>query len=698
MCRGVCATSTVKFGHDEVPGHDEFGNITSQTAQAAGSNRKRRTETFYLHDHTRWLQALPRLSRTVDPADPDRLLRATLTCYDKDTLPDCDHLPANARGLATLTRQWDNTRGGFVVTGQAGYDEFGNQTTSTDGRDNTTTTTFDPQLHLHPIKVCNAHKPEPHCTQQPEPWDRRVDAPLLVIDPNNAQTRHSYDPLGRPQTTTRPSGAVDTFSYQTDATSGTLTTDTTTAPGVHLWARSFADGLGRTYLVERPGDDGDRVVQVATRYSDGSQRPYQRARPAFKGEEQEPVWETMEYDAAGRLTRQVHGDKKPDKEPTEISRRYLVRDDLVEVQDRDETDRTQTHLYDGWGALVRTEQPSIIPGRLAVTRYNYDAVGDQTAITDPAGNTIRRKYDTLGRMRVEDDPDRGTTRYRYDLAGNLKRKQDARGRVLEYDYDELNRPIHKHDLAAKTTSSWVYDEPGHGAGRIGRLTSVHDPSAAGCPDDQTSRSLSYDLSGNLTGETRCVGGTAVTFTSHPDRLGRLDTLTYPDGEQLTYKYDRAGHLASVSGYVEELGGYNAEDQLGFARYANHTRARWHYSPSRGWLEDQTLVSPAGRPLFDSHYGHYPNGLVESAGSASNHTDEHYDYDDLGRLTSVTGSTWQQQLGYDDLGNLTSNSRVGTYHYRRGPAAPARAASDAAPAPTPSPRLAASATTTTPPET
>jgi RHS repeat-associated protein len=661
---GVCATSTVQLAHDE------FGNVTMETRQAAGSGRTRRTETSYLHHHLAWLQALPRFTRTFDPAHPDVLLRAAYTCYDGDTSADCNHPPSplfRPRGLATLTRAWDDRSQSFVVTGQAGWDAFGNQTTTTDANGNTSTVDFDPWLHQHPIKVCNA---KGQCSQQPEPWDRRADAPQTVTDANGAITNHTYDPIGRPRTTrrptnhtydsigrphtTRPTGALDTITYRTDATVGTVTLTTTTAPGVTHWLRTFTDGLGRQYLVEHPHGDG-RVVQVETAYSDASNRPFRRAVPRFAGAP--PVWETFRYDAAGRLVEQTHPDASA------ITHQYLVRDGLTVAEDRDETGRTQTRSFDGWGALIDAEQPS--PDHLAHIHYTYNAVDEAIEVTDAAGNTTRTSFDTLGHITSQVDPDRGTTAYLYDRVGNLKQQTDARGRILTYYYDELNRRIKKQDQASRTTSVWNYDEPGHGAS-LGRLTTVQDPSATGCRN-KASRSLSYDLGGNVTKDVRCIRGIARTFRSQYDALDRLKTLTYPgtttnpSGEQLTYTYDAAGDLFSVSGYVRAMR-YNPRGQLAAIDYANHTSGHWTYDRLRGWLTGQDLVDAKGRPLFDSSYEPYdPNGLLRGTSSKRNHTAETYGYDSLGRLQTVTGS-WQQQLSYDGLGNLTSNSRIGTYRY------------------------------------
>ena len=276
-CAGqqACATSTT------VLEPDAFGNPARITETAAGSGRQRRTIRTYTHDHTRWLHGLTHEVRIVDPAKDTQLLRATLICYDGDTSRDCSQVPPHARGLATLTRAWDNTSGTgeYAVTSRATYDDFGNQVTTTDANNNVSTVSFDLQLHQHPVKICNAVG---HCSlQPPESWDRRSEAPTVIIDANGATTQYAFDPLGRPSTIKPPSGSIATTTYETDSAKGTITNTTRTAPGLGagIWARSYSDGLGRTYLVESPSADSTRNVQTRTQYSDASARPWRTGAP-----------------------------------------------------------------------------------------------------------------------------------------------------------------------------------------------------------------------------------------------------------------------------------------------------------------------------------------------------------------------------------------------------------------------------------
>ena len=135
--------------------YDADGNVTSEVDTAAGSGLQRTITTGYLYDDADWLHDQPRLTQTYAGSAGNALpLRATLTCYDDDTSPECKlplqpQPPPAVRGLVLATRQLDGTT--WVTTGSHLYDKFGNQVAATDADGHTTTTSYD-SAGLFPIK------------------------------------------------------------------------------------------------------------------------------------------------------------------------------------------------------------------------------------------------------------------------------------------------------------------------------------------------------------------------------------------------------------------------------------------------------------------------------------------------------------------------------------------------------------------
>jgi RHS repeat-associated protein len=629
--------------------YDDSGNVTRREVEVTGGAALAREELEYAGNSERFILSRLR-SRTV--RDADRVLSATVTCYDGDTTSDCRG--ELSRGLPTAVRAWDADRQRWVSQTTA-YDAWGNVVAATDGRGNATTTEFDPGAHRYPVKSCNALG---HCMLRRE-FDPVSGAPREVEDANGHMTRSAFDALGRLVATTGPGGRRTTVHYADDPELGSrIQQDALLPDGSGQRVVSYSDGLGREYLSSRGSVDGAIRQVRETRYADASGLPFRRDRWHDAGTEAR--WETTEYDAAGRVTAIRH----PDGNAVRTS--YGVGDGLLMLTQTDEAGRHRTAFHDGGGALKAVAEPS--GDGVAMTRYAHDALGRTTEISDAHGNVTRFGWNTLGRLVSEHDGDRGTTTYRYDDDGNLVHRRNAAGQASSLRYDALGRLVAKRDETTGATSTWTYDEPGHGPS-IGRLTSVRDESARGCPG-RRSRAFEYDEAGNAIAETRCVTGMQLTFRTSFDALNRPHAVTYPDGETVRHRYDRAGRLTGLSGYAGGLR-YDEEGRLTAATWANGTRGVWRFDDDRGWLTSQRIVGVNGRALFDARYRHEPSGLVAATESTTNRMDQRFSYDASARLTRVAGA-YAQRLRYDDIGNMVSNSRVGLYTYGPGPHAVRRA--------------------------
>ena len=296
-------------------------------------------------------------------------------------------------------------------------------------------------------------------------------------------------------------------------------------------------------------------------------------------------------------------------------------------------------------------------------QYDYNALGEQTKITDPHGNAETTSWDMLGNKISDSDPDRGLESYQYDRAGNLLRSRDARGRTITYTYDALERLHTKTDQATHQTSTWTYDNKV--GSNAGRLVSISDPSASGCPG-RLSHTYSYDLLGDPTRETSCAEGLTGTTSMTFNAFGQVVRTTYPDGLVVKASYNSAGQLTSLSGYVRSIT-YTPQGQVATEQFANGTTATNTYDPRRETLTRQTLTTTSGKHtlLFAESYGYDAAGHITTRTSSTNGENHHYAYNILSELTTVrTGKPAKvsQQLTYDDLGNLRSNSAVGGYDY------------------------------------
>src|SRR6185437_8050738 len=104
-----------------------------------------------------------------------------------------------------------------------------------------------------------------------------------------------------------------------------------------------------------------------------------------------------------------------------------------------------------------------------ITKYGYNAAGQNTSISDANGNSWTYTYNLLGQQTQVTDPgtgtagssgQAGTSKYTYDPDGNVMSVTDPMGNVITYSYDALNRKIAEYNDTTGTpvqVASWLYD-------------------------------------------------------------------------------------------------------------------------------------------------------------------------------------------------------------------------------------------------
>ncbi len=112
------------------------------------------------------------------------------------------------------------------------------------------------------------------------------------------------------------------------------------------------------------------------------------------------------------------------------------------VYSYDELGRVSELRYDQYGRLLETVAPD--PDGTGsqsspITRFEYDAVGNQTAIIDPNGNRTVLQYDVFNRVVNTIDALGGKTQTLYDTAGQLVATVDALGRATYSVFDKRGR-------------------------------------------------------------------------------------------------------------------------------------------------------------------------------------------------------------------------------------------------------------------
>jgi RHS repeat-associated protein len=221
--------------------------------------------------------------------------------------------------------------------------------------------------------------------------------------------------------------------------------------------------------------------------------------------------------------------------------------------------------------------------------------------------------------------------------------------VIATTYDALDRPVTRTGGYA-----WAYDQAGGGAAK-GRVTRHAFPGG--------SDAYVYDFAGRIIQQAMVRGGSTevVGATYDTTGVGRPLATIFAD-ETVARTYDTAGRVTALTGltsYASAIA-YDAADHITAMTLGNGVVETYAYDGPR--LASQKATKNLAT-LYSASYGYDANGAVKSLSSATNGVASNLAmaYDELGRLTAVTGSQ-SQSFAYDAIGNITSNSALGTYAY------------------------------------
>jgi RHS repeat-associated protein len=534
-------------------------------------------------------------------------------------------------------------------TTEYAYDEAGRLTSITDPLGNATTYAYDAEGRL-----------------------------ASKVDPIGRQTLYAYDSAGRLGETTLPNGATVTYGYDPDGN-----------------ATSVTDELGR--VTTNGYDELSRLVSATDPLTNETVYGYDAAGQMTSVTDPLGNQTAYGYDAAGQMTSVT--------DPLGNATTYAYDDAGRRLSVSDATDRTTSYTYDAAGQVTAVTDPG---GN--ATESTHDLAGQLTSVTSPAGNVTTYAYNSRGLLTSATDPLLHVTSYTYDDAGRLATQTDPLGAVTGHTYDDAGRlasitddlggiVAFGYDAASQLTSvtdanleTWTYgynalglrnlitDPLGrdtsfgynvageltartdgrdittsYGYDAAGRLTSVSFPGG--------STGFAYDAGGRRTSMTDATGTTSyahddagrTTSVASPegtisygyDAAGRRTTMTLPSAQTVTYAYDTAGLLGSLTDWRAETVSF------GYDPDGNRT------SISRPNGVDSTYTyDAAGRVTDISH----TQGAQELFGLT-------YTYDDADRPTSVVTEEGTESYGYDDLGRLTSVAYPGgpTVSYTYDPA-------------------------------
>jgi RHS repeat-associated protein len=417
---------------------------------------------------------------------------------------------------------------------------------------------------------------------------------------------------------------------------------------------------------------------------------------------------TLTYDVLNRPVTTFYPDGSSENFTYSIGANGPENEFLTSFTDEDGNKR---QTYKDVKELVREEVEYVSPSAAVTTQYQYDPLEELTRVTDAGGNLTNITYDLLGRRTAVQNPDSGKTSFTYDLASNLIRKVTANlakeNKVVSYGYDFTRLQTVTYPDFPRNNAVFTFGLPGAPLNQAGRIASIKDASG--------SLALAYDAMGNPVTETRVIQvpsggqwpgeaawdqGTAptspVTYVTGFlwDDWDRVQQMTYPDGEVLTYQYDAGGRPRAVAGIVPASGSSQASggvffpyvsrveyDRFGspvFRQNGNGTQGTYAYRSDNRRLSNLSSLS-GGVTFQNLNYGYDAMGniqaLVNSAatgeGGLAAPVTQGFQYDGLYRLSKANGlysgafntgtganfnSQYSLSMTYDNLHNITEKNQ------------------------------------------
>jgi RHS repeat-associated protein len=417
-------------------------------------------------------------------------------------------------------------------------------------------------------------------------------------------TYNTYNAHGQPLTITDPNGVVTTLTYDarqrlTSRSVGSEQTTFTYWPSGLLKKTTLPDGSFLEYgydaahrLTSIEDSEGNHISytldargnRTAEQTYDPSNVLTQTRTRVFNSLNQ--LWKDIGAAGTSNVTTEFayDGNHNPTSTSAPLSRTTL--------QGYDELDRVK----------------QITDPLLGLTKYSYNNLDQLISVIDPRNKETTYTYTAFGDPKQQVSPDTGTTTNTYDSGGNLATSTDARNKTGTYGYDALNRVTSL--TYPDQTIGYTYDT---GTNEKGRLKQVTDASG--------STSWSYDTHGRVLSRQQSMG-VSKTLGYAYDSAGRLQTLTLPSGNAITYSY--------TDGKITSLLLNGSTTILSNVLYQP-------FGPTRGWTWGNSTL--AVREYDD-------DGKVTDIDSAGLKT---YSYDDAFRITGIadaSDSSLSQGYSYD----------------------------------------------------
>lgn len=503
----------------------------------------------------------------------DGISRSTLYAYD-------------AFGRVNKVTHPDNSFVTFT------YDLAGRRTVVTDERGNPTTYAYDGANRLTSVTDALSH---------PTSYGYDSMSNLIsVTDALSRTTNYDYDAFNRlvkityPPATTGATRLFQTIGYDGD---GNVTSRTDTANRTTGYAYDNVNRLtSTTDAANQATAYGYDALGRVTSLTDAVNQLYQFGYDALGRQTsitRAGTSMSYVYDAVGNRTQRT--------DYNGVVTNYTY-DNLNRLTTTSYPTRSVTYAYDPLNNLTGAQNEN------GAVYISYDNRYRVSSFSDPFFYGITYNYDTVGNRTALKVNGATYATYTYDAANRLSTLKDSANLTFNHNYDAMNR-LTSRSAPDGVTSSYGYDD-------LNRLTSlIH---TAG-PTTLSGNLYTYNDARNIASWTTGANQKAFTY----DAVDRLTNVTNFEAPSENYAYDAAGnrtasHLSASYGYQP------------FNRVTSTASATYAYD------NNGNLISKTDASGLTSYAFNEENQLVQvmlAGGITVN-----YKYDALGRRIQRTTST------------------------------------------------------------
>jgi len=452
--------------------------------------------------------------------------------------------------------------------------------------------------------------------------------PSIVTDPNGFTQYYTYDAIGR---LIRARSDAHGYSRSVDMTYTALDrlASIRQSPSGYSEARRY-DSAGRL-LSTLNNASLDEVALTYDILGNVTSRSLRRNGATYFSRR----WE---YDEVGNMTRELGNNGQF------ITHQYDAKD--RRIRSVNAMGHETRYTYNGWDQVTSITQP------LGKTAYMaYDSLGKLSTVTDYRGLISTFSRDGLGNLISAGGLDGGGYTAAYDAAGNVIDITPASGTQVTQSYDSLGRLIRRTGTGVDT--QLVYDNCTFGRGRLCRVTT-----ATGDDVD-----YQYTINGFVSNQASTMAGAVYETAWSYDSMDQVSSITYPNGNDVTYSRDAAGRIQDVDVTVAGVKRVFATE---FTYSPGGLRTGWNWGNGErrevafdrdGRLTSLRSTNLDTGGLKQSRSYAYDAAervrLIRDLMTSDGTNDRTLTYDALSQLKSDVSVVSSQSWTYDDGGNRRS---------------------------------------------